>query len=181
MFGKSTISFTIKVSYLKRPKIGGIYRLSMMINTQPMEKELTGYDFNGDEIKYKLNLGELKPISISLEEIIGYKPKPRKRWDYSIGGFYMIKDTTFNKSYIGKSRDPLGRLKYNIHLANRNSGIFIDRAMFGRLKDFDFSIVMHYSQANITFFNRCLEGLIERSLIQYFNTNNPIGYNYGKL
>lgn len=96
---------------------------------------------------------------------------------YLDGGFYMIKNIKSDMIYIGKSRDYIFRIKEHILLSKRNSGIFVDKSMYGKLEDFEFYLIAKYLDLGINFFNRKLEFEIERQLVINYSCSFPRGYN----
>ena len=110
---------------------------------------------------------------ILIDEILSHKIKPNK--DYSRGGFYLIKNVSNNKCYIGKSINYKSRLKQ--HLFNSNNKTLIDKELKLNINNFKFYLISEYKEFGINFFNRKLETLIEQKYIKEFNTINPNGYN----
>lgn len=128
-----------------------------------MAMQLTGYD--------------LGLIKISTQEILSYTKERSGRGDYSLGGFYMIKNIKNDMAYIGKSLNPLKRLRSHYYNAKRNSGIYIDTQMHGHLDDFEFYLISFYVDMGIDFFTKRMEIQVEQQYIKKFNTCHPFGYN----
>ena len=98
-------------------------------------------------------------------------------WDYSKGGFYLIRNSNTNKCYVGKSKNLFNRLRSHLTNARANKGIFIDKSMHGYLNDFEFYIISWYVDIGINFFTRKLELPMEQYYIKEFKSNFPSGYN----
>lgn len=110
---------------------------------------------------------------IELKDILSYKIKKRK--NYLLGGFYMIKNIKTNKCYIGKSIDYLARLRQ--HLYKSNSKNLVDIELRNNVSDFKFYLLENYIEYDINFFNRKLEIKIEHRFIKKHKSYHPIGYN----
>lgn len=115
---------------------------------------------------------------IKYNEILSYKTKRKNRGDYSLGGFYLIKDNENNNIYVGRSIDVLLRLKRHIYDSKRKSGLKIDLHLSINPESFKYFIIESYINLNINYFSRKLETIYENTFINKFNTVYPNGLNY---
>ncbi len=92
----------------------------------------------------------------------------------------MIWDNAKKMGYVGKSIEYMERLKSHVHCANKNTNLFINKAMHGNIDNFEFYLLLDYSSVGISFFNRHLESEIESELIKELKTYYPFGYNVFK-
>lgn len=83
--------------------------------------------------------------------------------DYSLGGFYLIKNTKQNIIYVGKSKNYLHRIRQHLYLSNKKTAI--DMAIKVASDDFEFYLLARYKDIGINFFNRKYETIIEHRFI----------------
>jgi kynurenine formamidase len=113
---------------------------------------------------------------IFIEDIKKYKPQKKSHSDYSYGGWYLILNTLSKKEYVGKSIEYMFRLKQHINCSTPKTLIDKDIKLIG-VDFFKFYLIKEYSEYDVNFFNRKIEGKIEQMLIKERNSNHPIGYN----
>jgi len=115
-------------------------------------------------------------IEIKINHIKEYKRNRKSHSDYSFGGWYLIKNKVNNMCYIGKSIEPIERLKQHLYPSTSKTQIDKEINFFGE-NNFTFYVVDFYKKYGIDFFNRSLELKIEKNLIKKYNTFYPKGYN----
>ncbi|MDC1265660.1 GIY-YIG nuclease family protein [Flavobacteriaceae bacterium] len=142
-----------------------------------MNETLNSYELSRQWFDFSFK----NPEMISLYDILNYKIIDNR--NYNHGGFYMIKNKSNNKIYIGKSINYMSRLKQHLYLsANKTE---IDLALNNGSYLVEFYLLLKYSDLGINFFNRKLETIIENTFINIALSYLPEkGYNkayYGHL